>query len=64
LEILIIFFGIIIGLATYIFHGILLKTLFFIFLGYLGWDFGMRFLNNDDDDDFDGGEKIPILQRT
>ena len=64
LEILIICFGIIIGLATYISHGILLKTLFFTFLGYLGWDFGMRFLNDDDDDDdFDVGKMIPILQR-
>ena len=61
MEILIICFGIIIGLATYISHGILLKTLFFTFLGYLGWDFGMRFLN-DDDDDFGGGKMIPILQ--
>ena len=63
--ILIICFGLINGLATYISHGILLKTLFFTFLGYLGWDFGMRFLNdNDDDDDFDGGKMIPILQRS
>lgn len=64
MEILIICFGIIIGLATYISHGILLKTLFFTFLGYLGWDFGMRFLNDNDDDDFGGGEMIPILQRS
>ena len=61
MEILIICFGIIIGLATYISHGILLKTLFFTFLGYLGWDFGMRFLNDNDDDDFGGGKMIPIL---
>ena len=65
MEILIIFFGIIIGLATYITHGILLKSLFFTFLGFLGLDFGMRFLNdNDDDDDFDGGKMIPVLQRS
>ena len=64
LEILIICFGIVIGLATYISHGILLKTLFFTFLGYLGWDFGMRFLNDNDDDDFGGGKMIPILQRS
>ena len=64
LEIIIIFFGIIIGLATYATHGILLKSLFFTFLGFLGWDFGMRFLNDNDDDDFDGGKMIPILQRS
>ena len=64
LEILIIFFGIIIGLATYISHGILLKSLFFTLLGFLGWDFGMRFLNDNDDDDFGGGKMIPILQRS
>ena len=63
MAILVICFGIIIGLATYLSHGILLKTLFFTFLGYLGWDFGMRFLNDNDDDDFDGGKMIPILQR-
>tara|TARA_Y100001968_G_scaffold235911_1_gene219100 strand:- start:1518 stop:1712 length:195 start_codon:yes stop_codon:yes gene_type:complete len=64
LEILVICFGIIIGLATYISNGILWKTLFFIFLGYLGWDFGMRFLNDNDDDDFDGGKMISVLQRS
>ncbi len=63
MEILIIFFGIVIGLTTFITHGILLKTLFFVFLGFLGWDFGMRFLN-DDDDDFDGGKMIPVLERS
>tara|TARA_Y100001968_G_scaffold311710_1_gene334084 strand:+ start:927 stop:1121 length:195 start_codon:yes stop_codon:yes gene_type:complete len=63
LDKLIIFFGIIIGLTTYITHGILLKSLFFAFLGFLGWDFGMRFLNDNDDDDFDGGKMIPVLQR-
>ena len=65
MKILIIFFGIIIGLATNISYGILLKSLFFVLLGFLGWDFGMRFLNdndNDNDDDFDGGEMIPLLQ--
>jgi len=62
LDILIIFIGIIIGLTTYFTHGILLKGLFFVFLGFLGWDFGMRFLNDNDDDDFDGGKMIPILQ--
>ena len=62
METLIICFGIIIGLATYIAHGILFKSLFFTLLGFLGWDFGMRFLN-DNDDDFDGGKMIPILQR-
>ena len=63
LEILIIFFGIIIGLATYISSGVLLKSFFFTFLGFLGWDFGMRFLNNNnDDDDFDGGKMIPVAQ--
>ena len=64
MDILIISFGIIIGLATYISNGILLKSLFFAFLGFLGWDFGMRFLNDNDDDDFDGGKMIPILQRS
>ena len=68
MEILIICFGIIIGLATYISHGILLKSLFFTFLGFLGWDFGMIFLNDndndDDNDDYDGGEMIPVLQRS
>ena len=63
LEILIIFFGIIIGLATFVAHGIILKSLFFTLIGFLGWDFGMRFLNDNDDDDFDGGKMIPILQR-
>ena len=61
MKILIIFFGIIIGLGSYIFQGLLLKILFFALLGFLGWDFGMRFLNNDDDD-FDGGKLITILQ--
>ena len=65
MEILIIFLGILIGLMTYITHGLILKSLFFIFLGFLGWDFGMRFLNdNDDDDDFDGGKMIPILLKS
>ena len=64
MEILIICFGIIIGLATYISNGIVLKTFFFTFLGYLGWDFGMRFLNDNDDDDFDGGKMIPIFQKS
>ena len=65
LELLIIFSGIIIGLTTYVTNGFLSKSIFFIFLGFLGWDFGMRFLNNnDDDDDFDGGKMIPILQRS
>ena len=63
METLIICFGIIVGLATYISHGILLKSLFFTLLGFLGLDFGMRFLNDNDDDDFDGGKMIPILQR-
>tara|TARA_B100000700_G_C14369778_1_gene545455 strand:+ start:355 stop:543 length:189 start_codon:yes stop_codon:yes gene_type:complete len=62
LEIIIIFLGIIIGLASYISKGILLKILFFAFLGFLGWDFGMRFLNKNDDDDFDGGKMIPISE--
>ena len=61
MKILIIFLGIIIGLDSYIFQGLLLKILFFALLGFLGWDFGMRFLN-DDDDDFDGGKLIPVLQ--
>ena len=64
METLIICFGIIVGLATSISHGILLKSLFFTLLGFLGWDFGMRFLNDNDDDDFGGGEMIPILQRS
>jgi hypothetical protein len=64
LEISIICFGIIVGLATYMSNGILLKCLFFTLLGFLGWDFGMRFLNDNDDDDFDGGKMIPILQRS
>ena len=62
MKILIIFFGIIIGLSTDISHGILFKSLFFTLLGFLGWDFGMRFLNDNDDDDSDGGKMIPILQ--
>ena len=62
MAILIILFGIIIGLVSYISQGLLLKILFFVLLGFLGWDFGMRFLNDNDDDDFDGGELIPILQ--
>ena len=62
MKILIIFFGIIIGLGSYIFQELLLKILFFALLGFLGWDFGMRFLNDDDDDDFDGGKLIPVLQ--
>ena len=62
LEILIVFFGIIIGLAKYINHGMILKSLFFTLLGFLGWDFGMRFLNDSDDDDFDGGKMIPVIQ--
>ena len=61
MKILIIFLGIIIGLVSYICQGLLLKILFFALLGFLGWDFGMRFLN-DDDDDFDGGKLIPVLQ--
>ena len=63
LNIIIIFLGIIIGLAKCFTHGILLKSLFFTLLGFLGWDFGMRFLNDNDDDDFDGGKMIPVLQR-
>ena len=58
MYILIILFGLIIVLVTYITFGILLKSLFFIFIGFLGWDFGMRFLNDNDDDDFDGGKMI------
>tara|TARA_Y100001968_G_scaffold306119_1_gene322655 strand:- start:2037 stop:2204 length:168 start_codon:yes stop_codon:yes gene_type:complete len=54
----------IIGLATYISHGIILKSLYFLFLGILGWDFGMRFLNDNDDDDFDGGKMIPVIQKS
>ncbi len=64
LEIIIIILGIIIGLSTYIPQGMLLKSLFFIFLGFLGWDFGIRFLNDDDDDDFDGGKMVPVLQKS
>ena len=62
MKILIIFFGFFIGLVSYISQGLLLKILFFVLLGFLGWDFGMRFLSDDDDDDFDGGKLIPILQ--
>ena len=61
---IIIFLGIIIGLAKCFTHGILLKSLFFTLLGFLGWDFGMRFLNDNDDDDFDGGKMIPRLQNS
>ena len=64
MEILVIFFGIIIGCATYITYGTFFKSLFFVFLGFLGWNFGIRFLNDNDDDDFDGGEMIPILQKS
>ena len=62
LKIIIIFFGILIGLVSYVSQGLLLKSLFFTMLGFLGWDFGMRFLNDNDDDDFDGGKMIPISQ--
>tara|TARA_Y100001968_G_C18994090_1_gene542792 strand:- start:126 stop:410 length:285 start_codon:yes stop_codon:yes gene_type:complete len=63
LDILIIFFGIIIVIATCITHGIILISLFFTFLGFLGWNFGMRFLNeNDNDDDFDGGKMITVFR--
>ncbi len=61
MKILIILFGIIIGLSTQITSGVLLKSLFFTFLGLLGWDFGMRFFNDNDDDDSDGGKMIPIF---
>ena len=64
MNILIIFLGIIIGMAKCFTHGILLKSLFFTLLGFLGWDFGMRFLNDNDDDDFDGGKMIPRLQNS
>ena len=49
-------------MATWISNGIVFKILFFALLGFLGWDFGMRFLNDNDDDDFDGGKMIPVLQ--
>ena len=62
MEVLIVCFGIIIGMATWISNGIVFKILFFALLGFLGWDFGMRFLNDNDDDDFDGGKMIPVLQ--
>ena len=61
MRILIILFGIIIGLSTQITHGIFFKSLFFVFLGLLGWDFGTRFFNDNDDDDDEGGKMIPIL---
>ena len=62
LEVLIICFGVIVGLATWTPNGIVFKILFFALLGLLGWDFGMRFFNdNDDDDDFDGGKMIPVM---
>lgn len=64
MEILVIFFGIIIGLATYITYGTIFKSLFFVLLGFLGWDFEMRFLKDNDDDDFDEGKMMPILQRS
>ncbi len=50
---------IIIGLATYISHGIVLKSLFLTFLGFLGLDFGRRFLDNDVD--FNGSKMITVL---
>ena len=62
LKILIILFGIIIGLSTHISCGILFKSSYFAILGFLGWDFGIRFLNDNDDDDSDGGKMIPVLQ--
>ncbi len=62
MKILIIFFGIIIGLVSSISQGIFIKILFLAWLGFLGWDFGKRFLNDNDDDDFDGGKLIPVLQ--
>ncbi len=52
----------IIGLVSYISQGLVVKSLYFVLLGFLGWDFGMRFLNDNDDDDFDGGKMIPISQ--
>tara|TARA_Y100001968_G_scaffold325187_1_gene365999 strand:+ start:1411 stop:1605 length:195 start_codon:yes stop_codon:yes gene_type:complete len=63
LKTLTILFGIIIGISSYIPHGILFKSLYFALLGFLGWDFGMRFLSDNDDDDLDGGKMIPISQR-
>tara|TARA_Y100001968_G_scaffold306950_1_gene324209 strand:+ start:207 stop:401 length:195 start_codon:yes stop_codon:yes gene_type:complete len=62
LKILIIAFGVFIGLSTHVIHGILIKSLYFTIIGFLGWDFGMRFLNDNDDDDSDGGKMIPLLQ--
>ena len=61
LEILIFFFGIIFGLSLYITHGFILKSLFFAFIGILGLDFGIRFLDDNDDDDLDGGKMLPVL---
>tara|TARA_B100000579_G_scaffold375295_1_gene340054 strand:- start:169 stop:360 length:192 start_codon:yes stop_codon:yes gene_type:complete len=62
LEILTFIFGIIFGLAMFINKGIIFKSLFFAFVGFLGWDFGMRFLDDDDDDD-DGNMMEPIFQQ-
>ena len=62
MEILTFIIGIIFGLSIFINIGIIFKSLFFAFVGFLGWDFGMRFLNDDDDDD-DGNMMEPIFQQ-
>tara|TARA_Y100001968_G_C19133572_1_gene607950 strand:+ start:307 stop:489 length:183 start_codon:yes stop_codon:yes gene_type:complete len=58
LEILTFIFGILFGLALFINKGIIFQSLFFAFVGLLGWDFGMRFLDDDDD----GNMMEPIIQ--
>ena len=62
MQLLIFFLGIIFGLSIQIYNGLIFKSLFFTFIGFLGWDFGIRFLNDNDDDDLGGGKMIPTLE--
>ena len=65
LEITIIGFGLLIGLIISWMAGFPGGEVFlYIFLLFLGLDFGTRFLgdNDNDDDDFDGGMMIPAYQ--
>tara|TARA_B100000214_G_C23752868_1_gene528600 strand:- start:41 stop:229 length:189 start_codon:yes stop_codon:yes gene_type:complete len=61
LRVLIVFLGIIFGFSLHFTHGFIFNSLFYVFIGLLGWDFGMRFFDDNDDDDFDGGQMIPSL---
>ena len=61
MEIIIFIFGIIFGLALYLTHGLIFKSLFFTIIGFMGWDFGTRFFDDNDDDDLGGGKMLPTL---